>query len=301
MGGVDHHDFCIICAKPEELAQVLRVFEADFQQDFKRAKGKRVFDHVFELGNGYTLKLTACTTMGHMHAAVRTAQVILSSHPQIVFFVGTAASLSPSEIQLGDVVIPRKAVSRVYEKVSEEGQGDYDARARDKEFEEFTVETIKNALISDLATKDCSEDGLSAIAALDVGKVTLERGPAGEITINGQRHALREPKVHQDIDIFSCGMVVDSISYREMINRLTRRSMRKTAAIDMESYGFFRAIEAARDMDVKYNCSGLMIRGISDYAGRKRETESRPDGWKDKAVRNAAIVTGALMKKLALV
>jgi hypothetical protein len=69
----------------------------------------------------------------------------------------------------------------------------------------------------------------------------------------------------------------------------------------MESFGFFRAIEASRDMEVKFNCSGLMIRGISDYAGRKYDTESRPDGWKDKAVRNAAIVTGALMKKLATI
>jgi thioredoxin reductase len=41
--------------------------------------------------------------------------------------------------------------------------------------------------------------------------------------------------------------------------------------------------------------------GLSNYAGRKRDTESRPDGWKDKAVRNAAIVTGALMKKLATI
>ena len=61
------------------------------------------------------------------------------------------------------------------------------------------------------------------------------------------------------------------------------------------------AIEAAQTMNVDFNCSGLMIRGISDYAGRKRDTETRPDGWKDKAVRNAAIVTGALMKKLATI
>jgi nucleoside phosphorylase len=294
MGAVDHHDFCIICAKPEELAQVLRVFEGNF----KKVKGQRLTDHVFVVGN-YKVKLTACSVMGNMHAAVRTAQVILSSHPQIVFFVGTAASLIPSEIQLGDVVVPRKAVSRIYEKVSELGQRDYENRAKRQEFEEFSIQTSKNALIADLETRNCSEDGLNAFAALDINDVKLETGSEGNITIGGQTFALRAPRVHQDIDIFSCGMVVDSVSYREMIARITDQNFRKASAIDMESLGFFRAIEAAQTMDVGFKCDGLMIRGISDYAGRKRETEARPDGWKDKAVRNAAIVTGDLMKKLA--
>ncbi|WP_336485774.1 hypothetical protein [Methylobacterium nigriterrae] len=286
-----HNKFCLLCAKTEELRQVIKIFD----EKFDRVRGHLYTDHVYRLSEDATIRVATCSAMGHMSAAVRTGQLITLSQPAIMIFLGTAASLKPHEVQIGDVVIPRKAISRVYEKISEAGQRDFEERAAAGDFQEFILQS--NALISDLATVDCSEDALTVIAALEIDGIALERGSGEAIALGGKSYALRQPKVHDDIDIFSCGMVVDSISYREFITTNTHRNLRKAAIIDMESYGFFKAIDATRGSGVGSSCSGLMIRGISDYAGRKAETEGRPEGWK-KAVRNAAIVAAALLQRI---
>ena len=43
---------------------------------------------------------------------------------------------------------------------------------------------------------------------------------------------------------------------------------------------------------------GVMIRGVSDYAGRKQQTETKPDDWKSVCVANAAIVAAQIIKDM---
>ncbi|KTE45040.1 hypothetical protein ATE62_02950 [Sphingopyxis sp. HIX] len=94
-------------------------------------------------------------------------------------------------------------------------------------------------------------------------------------------------------------MVIDSVSYRDFIADLMDIVMRKVHAIDMESFGFFKSIDAVQRTPVGAASQGLMIRGISDYAGRKDETEARPDDWRGIAVKNAAIVAAQVILELA--
>lgn len=117
--------------------------------------------------------------------------------------------------------------------------------------------------------------------------------------MGGQSIALRQPKVLDDLDIFSCGMVVDSVSYRTFLTDLADQTMRKAAIIDMESYGFFGAISATKATGVGTVCEGIMVRGVSDYAGRKQQTEQIPGNWKALAVKNAATVAAELVKQIA--
>jgi nucleoside phosphorylase len=293
------YDFCVICAKPDELGDVIAVFDGKFN----KGRGPSVAQqgYVVRAATGSrkcTISVTTTVGMGHLNAAVRTAQVVHSHQPGILFFIGTAATLKPGEIQVGDVVIPRKAVNRIYEKISEQGQSDYERRVRLTDFREMIFEN-RNALISDIATVNSSPDAMTIAAQISADDIELEQGELGTVTVGEQQYTLRLPRIFNDVDIFSCGMVVDSVSYREFLTRMADENMRKVGIIDMESYGFFNAIEAIRDVGVSTSTQGIMIRGISDYAGRKEQTERLPANWKQKAVRNAAIVAGWLIQKIA--
>lgn len=292
-----HHEFAIICAKPEELRQVIAVFD---EKKFKRMRGRRLLDQVYEIPSSegpMSLLVTTCNAMGHMPAAVRTAQVITVNQPSVIIFLGTAASLRPEKIQIGDVVIPRKAVSRVYEKVSEKGQDDYERRVAMNGFRETFFD--ENALISDISTEDCTVEALTAMAGVEISRIKLEAGSNAQVTIGEQQYSLRKPTVFDDVDIFSCGMIVDSVSYRTFLTRLADESMRKVGIIDMESHGFFSAIRALKNSPAGAVADGIMIRGISDYAGRKQQTEALPNDWKVKSLRNAALVAQRVVERIA--
>lgn len=292
-----HFELAVLCAKSEELAAVQKVFRTKYTP---KRDDEDLAEQIFEIETpDRTIRLVArtCGKMGHMAAAFHTAGLVSQYKPSFVFFVGTAASLDPKRIQLGDVVVPRKAIHRVYDKITEEGSADFDARVsecggREKFFGE-------NVLCVDSDTIEVSEKMQGALSGVDYDAVKsrLERGNATEIVLGGEKFELRDPEVHLDDDIFSCGMVVDSITYRQYIQELAATSYRKARTIDMESYGFYSAIQIANRTG--YNgCEGVMIRGISDYAGRKGETEERPVDWKSKSVMNAALVVDQIISDL---
>jgi nucleoside phosphorylase len=293
--------FCVLCAKSEEAAAVLDVFD----DRFTRPTARRVdSDHIFEVPSAEQARrvmVATCEGMGHVDAAVRTAEILAVNRPSVMVFVGTAASLRPEEIQLGDVVVPRKALYRSYEKISQSGQKDYESRIKRSDFRETFFDD--NALIAEMNTLRLTGGANNIVADLSrkTRSLTLEKGSGTEVVIGGETYSLREPKVHVDVDIISCGMVVDSISYRDFLIEVREGHSRKADVIDMESYGFFQALATAKK---RGGCEGLMVRGISDYAGRKQQTEaskteSRPQEWKEKAVRNAALVVAELFTSLS--
>lgn len=293
-------DVCVICAKSEEARSIISVFKKMPNFAPIQANGGSRSENGFTV-DALTVKVTTCSDMGHMSAAVRVAQVIAESRPEIIIFVGTAASLKPHEIQLGDVVIPKKAVIRRYDKISEKGQRDYDERKQDTGFREFFFD--ETALISEVSTINYSVEAGDLIASLDIGTIALENNIGEKVQIAEQELEMRAAKVHDDVDIFSCGMVIDSVAYRQFITSNAQSNLRKVAIVDMESHGFFTAIQSIPTSSFggmsSGHCSGIMIRGVSDYAGRKTQTEARPSGWKERAVRNAATVTAALLTVIA--
>jgi nucleoside phosphorylase len=290
---VDTCEFGIICAKSKELRDLISVLDHYFEKVRSDTLTSRIYRVV---PTELRVQVTTCNAMGHLSAAIRTSQILATVQPSILIFLGTAASLKASDVQVGGVVIPRKAISRSYEKITEAGQPDYDLRKKTTSFEEYFFR--ETALISDLSTTECAAEALTAIASLQTAKIILERGETGCIELRGEKVELRMPRIHDDIDIFSCGMVIDSVAYREFLSDSANVHLRKTTVVDMESYGFFKAIEAARFL-TRTACSGIMVRGISDYAGRKYQTEALPQDWKRKSVRNAAIVAVALLQQLA--
>lgn len=290
-----HYDLAVLCAKSEELAQLQTVF----REEFTRKSGERVVDQIYKFdtpsGPKELIAMT-CGEMGHTAAAIQTARLIVQHQPKVIFFVGTAASLSPTEVQLGDVLVPRKAVHRMYDKISEKGQKDFESRMNGEGPKEVFLED--NILCADTVVSQVSPDMLGALSGVQLDPKELKRGETTEIRLEDQTIELRDPKILQDEDVFSCGMVVDSLSYRKFINGIADSNYRKLKIIDMESHGFYSAIDHAKKSGVGSDTEGLMIRGVSDYAGRKQQTEDKPGDWKSVCVANAAIVTAQIIKDL---
>ncbi|WP_197411642.1 MULTISPECIES: 5'-methylthioadenosine/S-adenosylhomocysteine nucleosidase family protein [unclassified Sphingopyxis] len=292
---LDKYEFCVLCAKLEEMRAITSVFDECFDQ----APGHRRTDVVYKVPSedDLFLKVAMCPGMGDMNAAVRTTQIITLSQPTFIIFVGTAASLRPKHLQVGDVVVPNNAINRIYEKVTEEGRSDYDRLSGRKDFREQFFGA--NALIANSQTMPCSPDALGALSRVQADRLVLDSPLGKTFQLGSEEFEIREPKLHDDVSIFSCGMVIDSVSYRDFIADLMDIVMRKVHAIDMESFGFFKSIDAVQRTPVGAASQGLMIRGISDYAGRKDETEARPDDWRGIAVKNAAIVAAQVILELA--
>jgi nucleoside phosphorylase len=293
------YNFGVICATKEELDSVVAIFNGKFT----RGRGRHHLDIVFSVPRDSTQKLsiyvTTCVNMGNMDAAIRTAEVIISHQPFALFFIGTAASMDPEKVKIGDVVIPQKAVMRIYEKISEEGQTDYKRKSAKEGFEEYFFRN--NALIAETRIVNCSPDALSAFAGIPIKNLSLQEvPPLQEVPQSGSEPKdRRKPTIHQDVHIFNCGMVVDSVSYCNFIRSLVDDNMRKVGAIDMESVGFYSAVEAARKTGVGNFTVGLMIRGISDYATGKEQLEKLRVDYKSICVRNAAVVAAELISGLA--
>ena len=292
-----HYEYAILCAKQEELAAVVGVMRNI--KEFELKTGDRPFEVIFEAKTDRGTKriiLKTCGSMGHTSAAISTASIIADHSPVCIFFVGTAASVNPSKIQLGDVVIPRKTIYRMYEKISQKGQSDYETRVeRGKTQEYFLGDSM---LIGDAKTVELSRDMQAVLATVDLADTNLLSGTLGSIFVGGSETNLRLSKVHLDEDVITCGMVVDSLSYRDFLNDIALDVARKAAVIDMESYGFYFAIASAKMTPLGSSTDGVMIRGISDYAGRKQQTEVRPEDWKKVSVENAAIIVARIISSV---
>lgn len=267
--------------------------------EFELKSGDRNFEVIFEAKTDRGKKriiLKTCGSMGHTSAAISTASIISDHAPICVFFVGTAASVNPAKIQLGDVVIPRKTIYRMYEKVSQAGQDDYDVRARrGKTAECFLGDSM---LIGDAKTVELSPDMQTVLATVDLVGTRLLSGTLGSMSVGGVQTHLRDSKIHLDEDVITCGMVVDSLSYRDFLNDIAFEVARKAAIIDMESFGFYFAIDSAKKSPLGSSTDGVMIRGISDYAGRKQQIEAKPEDWKQVSVQNAATIVAKIISSV---
>jgi nucleoside phosphorylase len=291
--------FCILCAKPDELRQVKAVLK---EKGYKRERAEptpdsdQVYRRAGHEGGQPDLLATTCGDMGDLSAALAVVDILRRGSPKAIIFVGTAASLNPSVVQLGDVVIPKAAINRSYTKILEKGQPDYDERlAINGTVEKFMGE---NLLIAQTRTKEFDGTALEMHSDIDVA-LKLDSAELGTVELDGTKIEMREPRIHTDIDILSCGMLVNSITYRKFLRDFAMSHSRKADIIDMESYGFLAALDGMRKTFPGHVCNGVIIRGISDYAGRKADIEKRPANWKDVSVRNAARVAVQLFEDAA--
>jgi nucleoside phosphorylase len=291
--------FCILCAKPDELRQVKAVLrEKGYKRELAEPNpdSEQVYRRPGHTTGQPDLLATTCGDMGDLSAALAVVEILRRGSPRAIIFVGTAASLNPAAVQLGDVVVPKGAINRSYTKILEKGQPDYDDKlAIGGKVEQFMGD---NLLIGQLRTKEFDGRALTMQSDVNV-ELELDSCELGTVEIGEEKIELRKPRIHTDLDILSCGMLVNSVGYRKFLRDFALTHSRKADVIDMESYGFLAALDGLAKTFPGHACNGIIIRGISDYAGRKADTEKRPANWKDVAVRNAAKVAVDLFEEAA--
>lgn len=299
MGYFPSHKFCLITAKGDELRVVKAVFNGLFDREDDDGIDSQAVYLVKRRNRQppLTLLATCCSAMGHVHAATRTAQMIVGYRPSIMFFVGTAASLNSTKVRLGDVIVPTGSVYRIYDKIVEKGETDYETAVRRDGFREHFF--TDNALLTDLLVETLPGHAHDLISEIDFRKVApLENAALADeyaTAISRAGGGPRPPKIETDMQMLTCGMVVNSVGYRDFLNGLASR---KACAIDMESFGFFRVI-ADMQRAAAAVTEGIMVRGISDYAGRKEGTELGAADWKTISMSNAAKVAGEMVRQFA--
>jgi nucleoside phosphorylase len=192
-------------------------------------------------GSTYQLVVAQPLDMGNIDAAVLAATVAHHWRPRAALLVGIAASADLAKVRLGDVVVGRSVIYYEHGKVTSRG-----------------VQQQQEMIHADPALWKC----LTAFPEWD-GHLVLER-PDGTVD---------RPKDHLGV-IASGEKVIADAAVRDQI----ATAHRKILAIEMEGYGFSRALWSS-----SVRVPHLVIRGICDGAN-----DTKDDRWHSYAAAAAA-------------
>ncbi|MBS0625208.1 MAG: hypothetical protein JSS32_04085, partial [Verrucomicrobia bacterium] len=198
------HTFCIITAKSDELREVKSVLKTAFRREDDDPLSGRAVYIVKERPRQPTLTLlaTTCSAMGNVYAATKTAQIISLHNPSVLFFVGTAASLDPGTVRLGDVIVPNGYGYRFYDKIVEKGQKDFEKAVADKDFKERFFGD--NVLLTDYFTHSLPGSAPDLISDVDFKSgVMLDDGDLAQEWQDELKKgsSMRTPKVETDVQM----------------------------------------------------------------------------------------------------
>lgn len=192
--------------------------------------------------------------MGNPNAAQETERAIGHFKPEVVLFVGVAGGLK--DVELGDVVVATKVYG-------------YHSGKADEDFKTRPDLGLPNHRIFKRASAEADKpDWLQRIKSPDTEatpKVLLGAIAAGEQVVT--------PEV--------------SASYQ-----LIKQSYGDALAVEMESYGFFKAAHARSGLEA------LAVRGISDLVEGKAEADKH--GSQPRAASHAAAFAFEVLAKLKL-
>lgn len=184
--------------------------------------------------------------MGNERAALETERAIQALDPELVLFVGIAGGIK-DDVRLGDVVVPYKVYAYDYGK-------DGETLLPRPEASEPSYRLFQHA---------------AAVARND-------RWRARIILPEGTREP-HEPRVVTKA-IAAGGKVVANM--KSNTARLIREHYSDAVAVEMEGYGFLRALHAHPERQ------NLLVRGISDLVEGKEASDSQ--GWQPVAAAAAA-------------
>jgi hypothetical protein len=130
----------VLCAKSDELTHILAVFNSEPQfKRLQKPKNSAFVEYVIEFidGRKERVLIGCCRDMGSVYAAAQTGFIIGTAKPNVVIFVGTAATLNEDKCKVGDVVIPKNCEARFYNKVSGKTTNEYRKKRKLKNFREY--------------------------------------------------------------------------------------------------------------------------------------------------------------------
>ncbi len=278
------YEVVVLCAKPKEQKFVTEHFD----KTFERLKHyKPVYKISNEPENLVNLLVMNCGEMGNISAASVTGHVLGWHKPNLVILVGTAGSLDPKKYNIGDVVIPELGAQTLsYNGIVDSEHIDFEKNRKRKLVADLWPNGIDGTEYALRQDTNKSNITLSRYSRDIISRASETTMDLPELTALLEKYeGNNDPKIHQDVHVFSWEKVVDSAKYRDKLNV----QYSKTAAVDMESYGFLHAAKQYQD---NLAVSAIIVRGISDLCGNK--AIDFKDGY---AVRNASIVAAEIVKR----
>lgn len=190
---------------------------------------------------------------GNPNAAQKTERAIAHFQPEVVLFVGVAGGIK--DVTLGDVVVATK----VYGYHSGKATGELQTRSE--------VGLAEHRIMERARAEARKDDWLGRLQHMPTPKPQVFLGPiaAGEQVV----------------------VSTESDTYK-----LIRKAYSDALALDMESYGFFKAAHAYSNLEA------LAVRGISDLLEGK--SDANKSGSQERASRNAAAFAFEVLAKLTL-
>lgn len=326
----------VIVALPEEreyFHSVLKAGRANWSVPHSRTH----FNCNYLTANNENIRvvLRTLTGMGHLEASLGVSSAIYTIKPQFAILVGIAGSLQPQTVTLGDVIVSNQVKYYGSDKVFalKENQSDHifvikDGSAkipkdknniyidsRDKFMNNSILRYERNVikmdyiddLLSELepALKGCS---LISPKVDDLPKELPERS----------LHT-KQKKVHMGW-LLASNHVVDSQEYRDYLvyknddldcdihkqkgeGQRVKWEKGQLLAVDMESYGFLRALDGARIPSRSGGISelqgGVVVRGVSDLCVEKSTLDkASKEAIREIAAKNATEVALTLIENL---
>ncbi len=273
--------------------------------------------------------------MGNIEATLATSALLAATGPDLVIMVGLAGSLEPKKVHLGDVVISNQAKLYSSDKVASMGSGNTGKRKYrfvdvDGADGEIRVDRRDGFMTSSFLryerkfVESPGTDELISRVELTLKKDLswLKRVRAEQIpeAYRAAYKARSECVLHSGW-LLASPHVVDSAEYRDyLVNKNTDLTLDvhrqnneadrvpwtkgDLLAVDMESYGVLRAVEAIRTAPTTQGgvpdvLGGIIVRGISDLCEEKARTdEGSSNETREIAVHNAAEVAIRIVENI---
>lgn len=243
MAVADHVDFAILTALEVERRAVCTAFGLRDTDRMKKEDGRFYWRGRLAVRDGevYQLVVAQPIDMGNVDAALLAADVLRQWSPRAALFVGIAASTDPDKISLGDVVVAQSVWYYEHGKVTLAG----------------------NRPQPEMIQAD------SGLLKHLVGLADWE----GDVIVPRPDRTQAKPKVSKGV-IASGEKVIADAAIRDQI----ASGHRKILALEMEGYGFSRAVWQSVG-----HVRHLVIRGICDTG-----SSAKDDRWHEYAASAAA-------------
>jgi len=265
-GFPEQTDIVIICMIPDvelaairdELNRIGAVFigciHTDQKEERYRLKSKK---------RDTNIVVTCLGSQSNMDSAITTLSMLYRYSPRHIFLYGIAGGMQKEKYQRGTVVIGSDIVFRKISKVVDDEK---------YLFEMPPVATTPHGQI--------------------IAREFMTNLPSSAIEQHPKKDWGTFKVVHEKI--FTWDLVLDSPTVRDKMLALDR----KLSVVEMEAAGFFKAIHHYKNYFIARNFNksgkngevdGLIIRGVSDYAAHKAESDAELF-WRKMAADNASYI-----------